>query len=384
MFVKLWLHRKRLLRHLIFWGICLAVLTFMFSVGLSGYSLAFKLVLMLFPIHIAYYYTVSALIIPKFLYRRNFIALSVSFILACAFFTCCYRLIEIFFADPYLFKQLKLINPDFKWKKIEGTFAEQFFNGQYMIHALEQSNTIIWGGLLIKFVGMWYDRKQMALNSELNFLKAQIHPHFLFNTLNNLYALTLNNSPASPNVVLDLSQILRYMLYECNTDYVLLKKDVEIIKNYIALEQLRYGDKLDLNLKIKGEITGQHIAPLLMIPLIENAFKHGASEMIDDAWINIVLEVEPTSIKLKVSNSKPMEHQQGYRSHFGKIGLANVRKRLELIYPETHHLMIHDEEDMFAVILHIESMSNSSVSKKEKSNPIDPSFAALTIENKGL
>ncbi|WP_343533913.1 histidine kinase [Pedobacter sp.] len=339
---------------------------------------------MLFPIHIAYYYTVSALIIPKFLYRRNFIALSVSFILACAFFTCCYRLIEIFFADPYLFKQLKLINPDFKWKKIEGTFAEQFFNGQYMIHALEQSNTIIWGGLLIKFVGMWYDRKQMALNSELNFLKAQIHPHFLFNTLNNLYALTLNNSPASPNVVLDLSQILRYMLYECNTDYVLLKKDVEIIKNYIALEQLRYGDKLDLNLKIKGEITGQHIAPLLMIPLIENAFKHGASEMIDDAWINIVLEVEPTSIKLKVSNSKPMEHQQGYRSHFGKIGLANVRKRLELIYPETHHLMIHDEEDMFAVILHIESMSNSSVSKKEKSNPIDPSFAALTIENKGL
>lgn len=384
MFVKLWIYHKKLLRHLLFWGMCLAVLTFMFSVGLTGYSLAFKLVLMLFPVHVAYYYTVSAIIIPKFLYRRNFVALALSFILACTFFTCCYRLIEIFFADPYLFKQLKLLNPDFKWKKLEGTFSEQFFNGQYMISALEQSNIIIWGGLLIKFVGMWYDRKQMALNSELNFLKAQIHPHFLFNTLNNLYALTLNNSPASPGVVLDLSQILRYMLYECNTDYVPLKKDVEIIKNYIALEQLRHGDKLDLNLKIKGEVTGQQIAPLLMIPLIENAFKHGASEMIEDAWINIVLEVEPTSLKLKVSNSKPLEHHQGHRTHFGKIGLANVRKRLELIYPETHHFMVHDEEDMFVVILHIESIANSLSAKKVKNNPNNAPFTTLTVENNGL
>lgn len=356
----------------------------MFAVGLPGYFLAFKLVLMLFPVHVAYYYTVSTVIIPKFLYRRNFVALALSFILACAFFTCCYRLIEILFADPYLFKQLKPLNPGFKWKKIEGTISAQFFNGQYMIHALEQSNSIIWGGLLIKFVGMWYDRKQMALNSELNFLKAQIHPHFLFNTLNNLYALTLNNSPASPKVVLDLSQILRYMLYECNTDYVPLKKDVEVIKNYIALEQLRHGDRLDLNLKIKGEITGQQIAPLLMIPLIENAFKHGASEMIEEAWINIVLEVEPNAIKLKVSNSKPLEQHQGHRSHFGKIGLANVRKRLELIYPETHHFTVHDEEDLFAVILHIESISNVSVSSKVKDNPIHSSFTALTVENKGL
>lgn len=356
------------------------MLTFLFAVGLTGYLLAFKLVLMLLPVHMAYYYTVSSFLIPKFLYRRNFIALTLSFILTSIFFTCCYRLIEILFADPYLFSQLRSLNPDFQWKKIEGTIFQQFFNGQYMIHALEQSNSILWGGLLIKFVGMWYDRKQMALNSELNFLKAQIHPHFLFNTLNNLYALTLNNSPASPGVVLDLSQILRYMLYECNTDYVPLKKDVEIINNYIALEKLRHGDKLELNLKIKGEITGQQIAPLLMIPLIENAFKHGASEMIEDAWINIVLEVEPYSIKLKVSNSKPLENHQGHRSHFGKIGLANVRKRLELIYPETHHFMVHDEEDMFAVILHIESISNSLVPNKLKNISSNPSFITLTVE----
>src|SRR5690606_13683308 len=191
---------------------------------------------------------VSGLIIPKFLYKRKFVALALSFFLVCVLFTCCYRLIEILFADPYLFQQMKPLNPTFKWKKIEGSIPQQFFNGQYMVHALEHTNAIVFGGLLIKFIGMWYDRKQMALNSELNFLRAQIHPHFLFNTLNNLYSLTLNNSPASPGVVLDLSQILRYMLYECNTDYVPLKKDIEIIRHYIGLEQLRYGDRLDLNL----------------------------------------------------------------------------------------------------------------------------------------
>lgn len=343
-----------ILRHLLFWIICTTLLTFLFAVGLPSYLLALKLVLMLLPVHIAYYYTVSQVIIPKFLYRRNFAALALSFIFVCCFFTCCYRLIEILFADPYLFSQMKPLNPAFKWKKIEGSIAQQFFNPQYMVHALEQTNAIVWGGLLIKFVGMWYDRKQMALKSELNFLKAQIHPHFLFNTLNNLYSLTLNNSPAASGVVMDLSQILRYMLYECNTDYVPLKKDIEIIRHYIDLEKLRHGERLDLNLRIKGEVQHQKIAPLLMIPLVENAFKHGASEMIAEAWINIVIEVMPQSIKLKVSNSKPLEPQPHNRSHFGKIGLDNVRKRLELIYPEKHHFTIHDEEDMFVAILDIE------------------------------
>jgi len=376
MSIKNWFGQINILRHLLFWGICTALLTFLFAVGLPSYLLAFQLVLMLLPVHIAYYYTVSLILIPKFLYKRNFVALALSFILVCSFFTCCYRLIEILFADPYLFNQLKPLNPSFKWKKIEGSISQQFFNPQYMVHALEQSNAIVWGGLLIKFVGMWYDRKQMALNSELNFLKAQIHPHFLFNTLNNLYSLTLNNSPAASEVVMDLSQILRYMLYECNTDYVPLKKDIEIIRHYIGLERLRHGDRLDLNLRIKGEIQNQQIAPLLMIPLIENAFKHGASEMIADAWINIVIEIASHSIKLKVSNSKPLEAQSDSRAHFGKIGLENVSKRLRLIYPEKHSFSIHDEEDMFVVILYIELMP-SKLPHEIKIN--NPSFKPTTV-----
>lgn len=325
---------------------------------------------MLLPIHILYYYTVDAFIIPQYLFKRKFLALALSFIFVCTFYTCLYRLIEILFADPYLYKQLKPLNPSFKWKKIEGSFQQQFFNAQYMIHALEQCNAIIWGGLMIKFIRMWYERKQMALQSELNFLKAQIHPHFLFNTLNNLYALTLDNAPSSPEVVLGLSQILRYMLYECKSDNVPLKRDVEIIKNYITLEKLRHGDRLDLNFKVKGEISHQQIAPLLMIPLIENAFKHGASEMMEGAWINMVLEVEPNSIKFKISNGKPITQNSTHQVHFGKIGLENVRKRLALIYPETHQFTIYNEEDMYVAILEIalNPVVSASSSKKISSS----------------
>ena len=129
---------------------------------------------------------------------------------------------------------------------------------------------------------MWYEKQRAALEAELNLLKGQLHPHFLFNTLNNLYALTLNQSSRSPSVVMGLSEILRYMLYEANRESVLLKRDVEILENYIGLEKIRYEDRLDLNFNISGISEEQKIAPLLILPLVENAFKHGTSERIGD------------------------------------------------------------------------------------------------------
>lgn len=264
-----------------------------------------------------------------------------------------YRLIEVFIADPYFYSKIKEFKPEFKWKKLDGTIPEQLLNKQYIIQALEQSNTVVWIGLVLKFMQMWYERKQVALTSELNFLKAQIHPHFLFNTLNNLYSLTLNQSPSSPGVVLGLSEILRYMLYECNSESVYLKRDVEILVNYIKLEKLRYEDRLDMNFNLKGDISNQQIAPLLMIPLVENAFKHGAGEMTEGAWINVDLEVQGDKIKFKVSNGKPLNDEASDK-HFGKIGMGNVRKRLELIYPDAHGFTVYDEEDMYVVILELE------------------------------
>lgn len=196
-------------------------------------------------------------------------------------------------------------------------------------------------------------KKQLELQTELDFLKGQIHPHFLFNTLNNLYALTLNQSSKSPLVVLGLSEILRYTLYECNTEKVLLSRDVDILKSYIILENIRYEERLELNLNITGNIKEQVITPLLMLPLVENAFRYGISETVQDAWINIDIHVSENRLKFKVSNSKPFKQTENDNIHFDKAGFQNVRKKLEFMYKDTHQFNFYDEGEIFVSILEI-------------------------------
>ncbi|WP_200845642.1 sensor histidine kinase [Sphingobacterium sp. 18053] len=359
---------SRLYAHLIFWICVIAFLSVLFQVGGPGYWAVFKVLMMLIPVHICYFYTLSYIVIPRYLYTRKYLQLALMLLFLAFVAALAYRLIEILFADPYFLKEMRKFNPMAKWKKLDGTFWHQLSNPEYFIHALEQSNSVVWIGLVIKFVQMWHERKQVALQSELNFLKSQIHPHFLFNTLNNLYALTLKQSTKSPEVVLGLSDILRYMLYECDSDYVALRRDVAIIQNYLTLERLRYGDRLDLNFNLKGEIGEQLVAPLLMIPLIENAFKHGASEMMEEAWINIDLDVDDRRLKLKVSNGRPdPDHIAG--SSCGNIGLLNLRKRLELLYPQRHALTIFEEDDMYLVILEIQFGGDVSAAILRKEHP---------------
>jgi LytS/YehU family sensor histidine kinase len=196
-------------------------------------------------------------------------------------------------------------------------------------------------------------KNQLELQTELDFLKGQIHPHFLFNTLNNLYALTLNQSAKSPLVVLGLSEILRYTLYECNAEKVLLSHDVDILKSYITLEKIRYEERLELNLSITGDMKDQLIAPLLMLPLVENAFRYGTSQIVQDAWINIDVNVSETRLKLKVSNSKPIKQTENNEIHFDKAGFENLRKRLESLYKDAHQFNFYDEGEIFVSILEI-------------------------------
>jgi LytS/YehU family sensor histidine kinase len=217
--------------------------------------------------------------------------------------------------------------------------------------------SVICLGLAIRFIWKWYNRKQFTMHAQLNFLKAQIHPHFLFNTLNNLYALTLDQSPKSSQAVLGLSEILRYMLYECNANQVLLKRDIEILKSYISLEKLRYDRNLDLNIDITGEINDHKIAPLLIMPLVENAFKHGASEMMEGAWISIVLEIDGQHLKVKVFNNCPAQQPENRAVHFNKIGMSNLRNKLELLYPGSHNLSIYREEGIYLVIMDIHNIN---------------------------
>lgn len=304
---------------------------------------------MLLPVHMLYFYTLAYVIIPKFLLKRKYIQFFIILALFVVIMPAITRTIDIFLVEPHIDFYLKSFGYN-NWEKVQGTRWERFSNVVYYLNAIKGANFIVWFGVAIKFFKAWYQRHQAALEAELNFLKAQIHPHFLFNTLNNLYALTLNNSPKSPEIVMGLSQILRYMLYECNVDSVSLKKDVEMLDSFIMLERIRYEDRLDFNFIKEGSLDEDQIAPLLLLPLVENAFKHGAGEKVGQAWINIELAVQQGILKFKINNSKA---EVANEKKEGNIGLENVKKRLELIYPNAYELKIFDEEDVFAVILKI-------------------------------
>lgn len=196
-----------------------------------------------------------------------------------------------------------------------------------------------------------------TLQSELKFLKSQINPHFLFNTLNSLYALTLKKSDQAPEIVLKLSEMMRYMLYDCNEKQVPLDKEVGYITNYLELEKLRHGKKMDINLQINGKVEHQNIAPLLFIPFIENCFKHGISNRIDEGFVNIILTINQNDLEVMVENSKAptMPNASGKRS--GGIGLINVKRRLELLYPDQYELEIENSPGVYKVKLSLKLTS---------------------------
>ena len=188
------------------------------------------------------------------------------------------------------------------------------------------------------------------LESELKLLKSQINPHFLFNTLNNLYALAINQSKRTPETVHKLSELMSYMLYDSNQPEVPLKKELYYIENYIALEKLRYESRLDISLNVYTELNGIMIAPLMILPFVENCFKHGVSKQIDHSWIRIDISSNDNILTIKVENSKIPEAPNTMKAVSG-IGLQNVRKRLSLIYPDRHQLDIHDEDESYLVVL---------------------------------
>jgi two-component system sensor histidine kinase AlgZ len=189
--------------------------------------------------------------------------------------------------------------------------------------------------------------QQEKITAELQLLKAQVHPHFLFNTLNNIYSFSLDRSPKTPELILKLSSLLSYMLYDCKAEEVRLEKEVEIMKAYITLEKERYGDTLEVSWTVDGDIRDNFISPLLMLPFLENAFKHGASEQIEKPWMGVDISVANNILKFKIANSK-----NEYISHSNTgIGINNVKKRLEFLYPGKYELKINDEGDFFAVSL---------------------------------
>jgi hypothetical protein len=194
--------------------------------------------------------------------------------------------------------------------------------------------------------------RRRQLETELELLRMQLHPHFLFNTLNNLYGQIMegHNSAAADSVV-RLSGLLRYMLYDCNTPHVPLARELAELESYVRLEQLRCHDRLDLAWSVQGNLAGHQIAPLLLWPLVENTFKHGLSEAVEGGWINADIQVRDHTLHFWLANSKTPDapHPTAPRG----LGLENVKRRLDLLYPDHYRLKINDLEDSFTVNLEI-------------------------------
>lgn len=193
------------------------------------------------------------------------------------------------------------------------------------------------------------------LATELKFLKAQINPHFLFNTLNNLYSFVVNQSPKAPDIILQLSGMLDYVLYQSQQESVPLREELNCIENFLQLEQIRYGDRLKVDYQTDGDFT-LFVAPLLLLSIVENAFKHGASGDIDEPKIQIQIHADIEAIQCKVWNTKSQYQGELNDAYKEGIGLKNVKRQLDLIYPERHELEIKDKMDAFCVNLTIEPL----------------------------
>ena len=234
----------------------------------------------------------------------------------------------------------------------------EFIVPVWLRHILINYPTVVGLALSIKLLKNWYLKQKETvqltrekINAELQLLKAQIHPHFLFNTLNNIYSFILNGSPRAPEIVKKLSSLLNYILNECNRPLVPLSKELALIQDYMTLEKIRYGDKLSMTLHIQGKAEGKMISPLLLIPFVENSFKHGTSRMLSHPWVRLEINIEDHFLEFKISNNKP-EQTTDTGTKKG-IGLYNVKKRLQLIYPGTHFLSIQENEMSFDVTMKI-------------------------------
>ncbi|HEY0680439.1 MAG TPA: sensor histidine kinase [Chitinophagaceae bacterium] len=220
--------------------------------------------------------------------------------------------------------------------------------------------------LMIKLVKRWWlKQKETELlakektKAELQLLKAQVHPHFLFNTLNNIYFFALTNSAQAPVMIKKLTGLLNYILNECDKSLVPLEKEIKMIRDYMALEKIRYAEQMQMTIDAEGDVDGKLIAPLLLIPLVENSFKHGASKMITQPWIKLNIKIEDKRLHFIIRNSQPTTNKSetakaGQPNKQGNIGIKNVTKRLGLIYPGIHELNIVSEPESYAVHLSLQ------------------------------
>jgi len=305
----------------------------------QDYAYSLKSNLIGFPIHITLCYLFIFIFLPKLFQRKVFeffslitLSLSVAVLLK-------FQLTFSFLSEDVL--------PEYTAITSNITFS-------YLIQTVLGEVYVISFVSCIKLVIDWTKQREFLLNTnkillenELKYLRSQIQPHFFFNTLNNLYSLTIDKSDKAPDLILKLSDLMKYFLYETGKEYQSLSNEIKHIKDYIDIEKLRYNEELKVSFNIRGAVKKTMIRPLLLIPLVENAFKHGARNSKKNSYITIDLKINSSEINFKVENSfskstKPIKVQ------VGGIGLANIKKRLEINYgKENFSLNTFEEKNKY-------------------------------------
>ena len=244
-------------------------------------------------------------------------------------------------------------------------FEKSWFLGKIITDSIFSSLIVITVGGGLKITKEWFKNERLKkeiesekLVAELALMKSQINPHFLFNTLNNIRSLVRKNSPNSDAAIIKLSQLMRYMLYDAANDYVPLEKEIEYLKNYIDLQRLRLPEKVDIQFEIIENQKGHQIQPMLFIPFVENAFKHGVSYL-EDSKVQLKLVVEKNELHFSIWNNMNIrkdEQQHMKTEERAGFGLKNIQQRLEYLYPDEHELKINTEHGIFSVDLWIKRL----------------------------
>jgi two-component system, LytTR family, sensor kinase len=327
---------QRLNRHIAYWCFWLLLYASVNSTNSnSGFAFWIKVECIIMFIKLPYIYWMLYFLVPQFLIKRKYLPfLFLAFLATVVGGTIVWSIHYYYVLEFHHFaKPSSFFSATFFYKVLDlvyvATFPVILKLQQFYQQQEKQNSEII----------------EQRLNAELELLKNQLQPHFLFNTLNNLYAMVLTNDQQASKAVLHLSSMMSYMLYECNGSSITLEKEIEHLKNYIALEKIRYGKRVTISFECDGNLTSQSIAPLLLFGFVENAFKHGVGEHISEAWIRINCWVKKGGLDFLVENSLGKEQDSVANSTLkGGIGLQNINKRLQLIYPNRHQLKIEHRE----------------------------------------
>ncbi len=293
-------------------------------------------------IYISAYYFFIKIQVPHLMHKKKYFLLGLSLLITSGILYVFWRLVGYYHFDECLHgRKLIFINGAEYLQN-----AIQFYSPTVLLYLWHQYDD------RLEKQARLHKLEKEKLETELKFLKAQINPHFLFNTLNNLYSFVVTKSEKAPDMILRLSGMLDYILYKSQQSRVTLKEELTSIENFIELEKIRYGDRLQVDYQISGDLSVP-VSPLILLSTVENSFKHGASGDIDEPVIKIDIVSKNDSIECKVWNTKSKFQGEINDEYKEGIGLSNIKRQLNLTYPELHTIKIKEDDSSFSIIIKI-------------------------------